>query len=165
MGGNRNSGRHPQPTALKLLRGNPGKRKLNTDEPIPPVGDVEKPPTLSTPAGDVWDRLAPIATAMGTLTRADVAAFALLCELQATLEWAAGRKDPPPREPREGERRWIRRCHERLAAAIKLEKDFASIIRPYYALFGLEPVSRARIQVPKKQAETPVVSKWAGALP
>jgi hypothetical protein len=30
------------------------------------------------------------------------------------------------------------------------------------ALFGLEPVSRARISVPKKPDEP--VSKWAGAL-
>jgi phage terminase small subunit len=161
--GNRNSGRRPQPTALKVLRGNPGKRPLNTDEPTPPAGDVVKPTTLSTPAGEVWDRLAPMAIAMGTLTRADVTAFAMLCELQATLEWAAGRKDPPLREPGERPYRWVRRCHERLAAAMKIEKDFAPIIRPYYALFGLEPVSRAKIQVPKK-AETPVVSKWAGAL-
>ena len=31
--GNWNSGRRPQPTALKVLRGNPGKRPLNVDEP------------------------------------------------------------------------------------------------------------------------------------
>jgi phage terminase small subunit len=161
--GNKNSGRRPQPTALKVLRGNPGKRPLNADEPQPPPGDVVKPSTLSRPAADVWDRIAPLAIAMGTLTRADGTAFAMLCELQATLEWAAGRKDPPPRTPGERQYIWVRRCHERLAAAIKIEKDFASIIRPYYALFGLEPVSRAKIQVPKK-AEAPVVSKWAGAL-
>jgi hypothetical protein len=28
----------PEPTALKLLRGNPGKRPLNTLEPKPPTG-------------------------------------------------------------------------------------------------------------------------------
>ncbi len=28
-------GRKPKPTALKLLEGNPGKRKLNADEPSP----------------------------------------------------------------------------------------------------------------------------------
>jgi len=163
MAGNANSGRRPQSTALKVLRGNPGKRPLNPDEPTPPPGDVEKPATLSTPAAAVWDRLAPLAIAMRTLTRADVTAFAMLCELQATLEWAAGRKDPPPRNKGERPSLWVKRSHARLAAAIKIEKDFASIIRPYYALFGLEPVSRAKIHVPTP-TEAPVVSKWAGAI-
>jgi hypothetical protein len=45
---------------------------------------------------------------------------------------------------------------------VKLERETANALRPYYALFGLEPVSRARISVPKK-AEEPV-SKWAGQL-
>ncbi len=29
------AGRKPKPTAVKKLEGNPGKRKLNTNEPIP----------------------------------------------------------------------------------------------------------------------------------
>jgi hypothetical protein len=164
--GNPNSGRRPQPTALKVLRGNPGKRKLNQQEPVPPAGPIVKP-TLSIGAGLVWDRLAPIATAMGTLTAADVTAFATLCELQATLEAAGTRKDPvaPPADvidPAE-----IAAALERvaviLADAIKTEKDFAPIIRPYYALFGLDPVSRAKIQV-AKPVDTPIVSKWQGLL-
>ncbi|HEV8445460.1 MAG TPA: P27 family phage terminase small subunit [Gemmatimonadaceae bacterium] len=164
MAGNKNSGRRPQPTALKVLRGNPGKRKLNPDEPTPPPGDVVKPLTLSTPAAAVWDRLAPMAIAMRTLTSVDGTAFGMLCEVQATLEWAAGRKDPPPRNSGERPSQWVRRSHARLTAAIKIEKDFAPIIRPYYALFGLEPVSRSRIQVPKQHDETPATSKWAGVL-
>jgi phage terminase small subunit len=147
MAGNKNSGRRPQPTALKILRGNPGKRALNALEPVPPTGAISMPRTLSTSARRVWRRLAPIAIAMRTLTRADVTAFAMLCELQATLERAALRKNRA----------------KTFLSAIAIERAFAPIIRPYYALFGLEPVSRARIQVPTK-AEPEPVSKWAGAL-
>ena len=32
------TGRKPKPTAVKKLEGNPGKRKLNTKEPIPAKG-------------------------------------------------------------------------------------------------------------------------------
>ena len=32
------AGRKPKPTALKKLEGNPGKRKLNTKEPMPGKG-------------------------------------------------------------------------------------------------------------------------------
>ena len=35
MPGNWNSGRRPQPTALKMLRGNPGKRRLPASDPAP----------------------------------------------------------------------------------------------------------------------------------
>jgi hypothetical protein len=144
--GNANSGRRPQPTALTLLRGNPSKKRLNRQEPRPPEGEVQKPKGLTRGAGEVWDELAPICLSMGTLTVADVRPFVMLCELEASVMRA---------------RRW-KANPEKLADGLKLEKDLAPIIRPYYALFGLEPVSRARIQVPKTD-EAPV-SKWAGVL-
>lgn len=91
----------------------------------------------------MWNELAPIAVAMGTLTAADLRPFATLCELQVTFTTAARRKGT-----------------DRFDA--RLERETATAIRPYYALFGLEPVSRARIAVPKKSDEP--VSKWAGVL-
>src|SRR4030095_3982907 len=139
--GNSNSGRRPQPTALKVLRGNPGQRTLNTREPTPPPGDVGKPAGLSADAAVVWDELAPVCLVMGTLTRAGLRPFRTLCELQASLDRASKLKDVGEWE-----------------LAQKLEKDFAGVIRPYYALFGLEPVSRAKIAVPKREEP---VSKWA----
>jgi len=142
--GNSNSGRRPQPTALKVLRGNPGQRKLNTKEPTPPPGEVVKPEGLSASAAAIWDELAPICLHMGTLTAADVRPFRTLCELQASLDRASVLKTV-------GE--WD--------AALKLEKDFAPMIRPYYALFGLEPVSRARITVPKAAEPD---NKWDGVI-
>ena len=36
-------GRKPVPTHLKILRGNPGKRRLNSHEPLP-EGDLKDPP-------------------------------------------------------------------------------------------------------------------------
>lgn len=141
--GNHNSGRRPQPTSLKLLRGNPSKTKPNPDEPKPPEGAVEMPKGLSKAAQLAWKELAPICVGMGTLTLADVRPFATLCELQATFAVAVGRKGTDLFDPR-------------------LERDTAVALRPYYALFGLEPVSRARIVVPKKREEP--TSKWAGAL-
>ena len=73
--GNSNSGRRPQPTNVLKMRGNPGKRPLNDAEPKPPDAPVVKPGYLSAVAGVVWDEIAPIAEAMGTLTAADVAAW------------------------------------------------------------------------------------------
>jgi P27 family predicted phage terminase small subunit len=151
--GYENSGRRPQPTALKVLRGNPSKTKLNEHEPKPPQGEVKAPNGLTKAAKRVWRELAPICLAMGTLTPADVRPFATLCELQATLLTASAEKDT------DGFRvLGPLGAH----AAIRLERETAQAIRPYYALFGLEPISRARIHVPQKP-DVPV-SKWAGAL-
>lgn len=36
------AGRKPKPTAVKKLEGNPGKRKLNTKEPVPAKGMKHK---------------------------------------------------------------------------------------------------------------------------
>lgn len=160
--GYENSGRRPQPTALKMLRGNPSKTKLNEHEVRPPSGEVVKPAGLSVAAAVVWDELAPVCLAMGTLTPADVRPFGTLCELQSTLNQASSQKDAPGFAPFTVSDDYNGAPTVKIHAAIKLERETATAIRPYYALFGLEPVSRARISVPK-QAEEPV-SKWAGAL-
>jgi hypothetical protein len=128
---------------LKMLRGNPSRKKPNENEPVPPSGLVEKPSVISGAAAVIWDGLAPICLAMGTLTVADVGTFRTLCELQATFDANTATKGSAVFD-------------------VKLERETANALRPYYALFGLEPVSRARISVPKK-AEEPV-SKWAGQL-
>jgi phage terminase small subunit len=126
-----------------MLRGNPSKTKPNDREPIPPIGEIAKPSWLSRGASTVWEELAPVCQYMGTLTVADAKPFATLCELQATFTAAMRHKGKPAFDP-------------------KLERDTATALRPYYALFGLEPVSRARIAVPKQPVEP--VSKWAGIL-
>jgi phage terminase small subunit len=146
--GNHNSGRRPSPARLTLLRGNPGKRAVNRREPIPPAGVVTMPPGLTPDAVGIWTELAPVCLEMGTLTLADRRAFATLCELQATLQLAS---------------RW-KANRRRRAEGIALEQKMAATIRPYYALFGLEPVSRARIAVPRPEAAA-AVSKWAEVLP
>jgi hypothetical protein len=79
---------------------------------------------------------------MGTLTPADTLAFATLCELQASFTANGQRK---------GRRGFDGR----------LERALAASLRPFYALFGLEPASRARLpSAPPRE----VASKWAGVL-
>src|SRR5688500_11226855 len=111
--GYENSGRRPQPTKLKILRGNPSKTRLNENEPVPPSGEVVKPARLSAGASTVWDELAPICLAMGTLTTADVTVFGQLCEGQAVLNSAAMMKADP----------------EQVEAATKIQKDFLPLVR------------------------------------
>lgn len=164
--GNQNSGRRPKPTVLKVLSGITRRDRLNPKEPQTPVGDVVKPQGLSLGASAVWDELAPVCMAMGTLTAADLRPFGTLCELQSTMQAVAKQKD--------GERFQAFKLESRdddgddrevvvvVDALLKVERETANGLRPYYEHFGMTPSSRARIQVPKKDEEP--VSKWAGAL-
>jgi len=139
--GVRGSGRRPLPTKLKLLRGETRTSRLNHREPQPPSGVVRKPSGLSRHASRVWDGFAPTVRSMGTLTRADVPAFTILCELMASFEQVV---------TRQGSQR-DRDALRRLAGAL----------RPYLECFGLTPSARTRIAV--SRAEAPV-SRWAGDI-
>ena len=63
-GGMTMAGRKPKPTAIKKLEGNPGKRKLNTKEPIPAKGMPECPQWLLAEAKKEWERLADLMNQM-----------------------------------------------------------------------------------------------------
>lgn len=53
-------GRKPKPTAKKVAAGNPGKRKLNLDEPdFGLVTDIDPPEWITGEARDMWQRVAP----------------------------------------------------------------------------------------------------------
>lgn len=73
------TGRKPIPTALKVVRGNPGGRPLPENEPTP-VGDAEMPEWLSPAAAKHWPIVAKQLKDAGVLTSMDGSALALYCE-------------------------------------------------------------------------------------
>jgi P27 family predicted phage terminase small subunit len=73
------SGRKPVPTALKIIRGNPGGRPLPENEPTPAL-DAEMPEWLSPSAAKHWPVVARQLRDAGVLTSMDSAALALYCE-------------------------------------------------------------------------------------
>ena len=72
-------GRKPVPTALKRLRGNPGKRPLPTQEPRPRVVAITPPEWVTAEARAEWDRVAPMLLRLGVLTEADGSALLVYC--------------------------------------------------------------------------------------
>ena len=149
--GHENSGRRPyrQPTAIKVLRGNPGKRKFDTREPLPPVDSpVVKPAGLSPGAVVVWEEMAPIVLAMRTLTAGDVRTFATYCELQATFDHVIVEKSKPGYLPV----MWTENAAGEPVATIhpvvKLERETAAGLKPVLLVFragavGAVPDDRA----------------------
>ena len=142
--GYENSGRRPNPNVLRVLKGEKNKNRYNPDEPQPPKTAVEKPERLSAEASRVWDEVAPILLAMGTLTVADVPTFAVYCEIQASFEINCSLKGS-----------------EGFSATREI--TLANGLRPYIEYFGMTPGGRARIRVTKPTTEE-APSKWAGAL-
>lgn len=74
-------GPQPQPTELKLERGNPGRRPLNQDEPQLAQGSRAVPEGLEGRAREEWLRLVDELTDKGVLTIADMSAFEEYCRL------------------------------------------------------------------------------------
>jgi len=70
-------GRKPVPTALKVIHGNPGERRLVPD-PAPP-GVPSCPAHLKGEARKEWRRLTRLLPRMGVMSEVDRAALALLC--------------------------------------------------------------------------------------
>ena len=62
------AGGKPKPTAVKKLEGNPGKRKLNTKEPVLAKGMPACPDWLIPEAKKDWERLAKSVNQMDVLT-------------------------------------------------------------------------------------------------
>src|SRR5215831_6083076 len=72
----------PESTDLRLLKGNPGRRKLPTTEPVVVAPGIPDPPEyLSEIALQEWQRIAPELAAAQLLTVLDRAGLAVLCTL------------------------------------------------------------------------------------
>jgi P27 family predicted phage terminase small subunit len=69
----------PKPTSLKVLQGNPGKRKINKSEPKP-QSVIPKPPNwLDDQAKKIWRELGKKLHSVGCITEVDWPDFAVLC--------------------------------------------------------------------------------------
>jgi P27 family predicted phage terminase small subunit len=78
----------PTPTKFKVLRGNPGKRALNSNEPEPSAVSAtgaKCPARLKGDARKEWDRLIGDLQACGVLTVADLTHFENYCFLHGQV--------------------------------------------------------------------------------
>jgi phage terminase small subunit len=133
-------GPQPQPTALKVLRGNPGRRRLNPDEPKPEPLESLKPPAWLTPeAAAIWREDAPHVHQLGLLTRLDRRQFGVYCTHQA--RWQAlsanGADDH---------------------TSIGLLRREAEVVQRLAARFGLDPASRTALKVESPTTADPLLA-------
>jgi len=142
--------RRPQPTQLKVLRGNPGKRPLNPMEPMPSVDGISPPDWLQGDGLAKWNELVPILQAVRVLTQADTGPLARYCD-----SWA-----------------WWRRCRETIqregdtfvardeAGNVKWSQQrpevgicskLAQQLHRLEVEFGLTPSARSNLHAPSPQ--------------
>lgn len=137
-------GRKPKPTHIKVITGNPGKRRLNYEEPTPEIAIPECPPELGEAARREWDRLVAELGKLNLLTRLDRAALAACCgsyalwaeATEAIHKYGSMVKSPtgfPMQSP-----------------YIAVANRQAEIMMRISAEFGFTPASRGRIAAPRR---------------
>jgi len=142
------SGRKPKPTAVKILEGNPGKRKLNSNEPKPPSKAPLCPKWLEPEAKKEWKRMAKLLESLGMLTEIDMTAFAGYCQAYA---------------------RW-RECEEFISThsmivktpsgywqqvpQVSIAQTYLKIMNRFCEQFGLTPSSRSRLTADNGQGDS-----------
>lgn len=150
-------GSKPTPTALKVLRGNPGKRPLPADEPKPPLGLPEPPDHLNTVAMAEWARIGPALARIGVVTQVDRAVLAGYCAAYA--RWAMAEQ-------------YIQSGLDLLDEGamggmvvnpyVRIANQSLDVMHKYMVELGLTPSSRTRIKAVKPQEEDALESFLGG---
>ena len=162
--GNWNSGRRPTPTALKILRGNPGKRRIPAEpEQEPPAdGFAEPPPELrgDARARAEWNRVAPILVNAGIVSEADRSTLTALC-----LEWSTYLE--ARHQLRTKGRVLTTKSGPRISPYIKIADMSLSHCQRLWIEFGLTPSGRVKVsRIPLGRLDpasaSPPRGKWAG---
>ena len=133
------AGRKPKPTALKKLEGNPGKRKLNTKEPVPGKGMPDCPKWLLPEAKKEWERLCVKLSEMGVLTEIDMAAFATYC--QSFARW----KEAQEHIDSEGSTFETDKGYQQQTPWVGIANTNQKLMMQAASEFGLTPSARSRI--------------------
>ena len=132
-------GRKPTPTAIKELEGNPGKRKLNENEPKPKKKAPSCPKWLEPEAKKEWRRLSKQMEQIGILTEVDMASFAGYC--QAYARW----KEAEEFITQHGTIVKTPSGYWQTVPQVSIAQTYLKIMNRFCEQFGLTPASRSRI--------------------
>jgi P27 family predicted phage terminase small subunit len=156
-------GRRPLPSAVKNLRGNPGKRTPNANEPELQSGDPVMPPRLSEAAQDEWKRIVPILRTMGLLTPADGAALAAYCYAfdlwmlanDEVKEFGILIKAPVMGRKGTPEENEVVAYITRKNPAVAIGNEQLKTMKSFLVEYGLTPSSRSKLHVEKPKVVDP----------
>lgn len=160
------AGRKPKPTAIKKLNGNPGKRPLNKNEPMPETAEPDMPVGLNAVAQEEWRRIVPILLKNKVLTVADGAALAGYCRTFAMIRQAQAEIDAlgiTLKEPIYGteidpvtQKPKVIAVKIKKNPAVTVAHECERLLRAYESDFGMSPSSRSRVTVSPDAPKDPM---------
>ncbi|NGR09385.1 phage terminase small subunit P27 family [bacterium SGD-2] len=142
------SGRRPKPVAKKQLAGNPGKRKLNTDEPdFSLISDIDCPIWMGEYGRQLWETIVPELCKEKVLAATDVQNLEIYCSAYDQFREAQdhiarhgivipGAQGSPVKNP-----------------AVTAKNEAVRQMATYGGMLGLDPSSRQRLMGPKKEGD------------
>jgi len=137
----------PKPTRLKLIEGNPGKRRLNRREPQPRSGAPTRPEWLLPEAKREWRRMVAWLEPQGLLTVADRAALSAYCQCWAM--YVRGMEDIE----RNGTDFVTDKGYQGVRPAVTIATKMLEQMNRLGAKFGYTPSDRQSLNVPEKNPE------------
>ena len=148
-------GRPPTPTNIRELRGNPGKRPMNKNEPKPrQLRRMPKPPDILDEVGQKeWRLLGPVLMRYGLLTILDLTAFLMYCSTYERWVYAVREAKRIPLITTPG---GVIKMNPLAAEANRL----SHMLHISLSRFGLDPASRSRIAVDPADREDDELAKW-----
>ncbi len=152
----------PQPTKLRLLRGNPGKRPINTREPTLPVAAPSCPEWLSPEAKRIWKEMIPVLEQMRILTLIDRDALTAYCQnyvrWKEAAEFLDQHGDVYPTRDEFGKIKSMQQFPQ-----VAIARNYLQILRAYQQEFGMTPSARTRIQEIPGFVRDPDEERYFGA--
>lgn len=140
----RKRGPAPKPTAVRLLEGNPGRLKINENEPKPRSYETYEPPSdLSEDGVIIWKHLSKELGRMGLLTIIDLEPFhryvKLLCEYREVDRLIQGKYMLPVRRE-DGSIKFMMQN-----PMLSIRNKMVAELNRAEQQFGMTPSARARM--------------------
>ena len=150
-------GPQPQPNKLKLLRGNPGKRKI-PKEPEPTLGIPDRPDFLNDVAIAEWDRVVPELYGLGLLALVDGSSLAAYCQSYARYveaeEFLNVNGSTYETVRKDGS------LHYAKFPQVEISRQSAQAMHRFAAAFGLNPSSRSGLAVKLQEDQSDAFTEF-----
>ncbi len=145
----------PKPTRLKILAGNPGKRKLNKREPQFKAANRPTPPAWLSRIGKAeWRRVVTqLSKVKGLLQTVDLSLLAVYCDTYAAYRKAQQFLDKQGEtyvmRDKDGQVKYVAQFPQ-----VSIVRAAADQLRKLAGEFGFSPASRSRLQIKEPEPES-----------
>jgi P27 family predicted phage terminase small subunit len=142
-------GRAPEPTKLRILRGNPSKRPINDAEPNPDANNPSCPEFLDAVAKAEWKRIIGVNKKLKLLTLLDRACLAGYC--QAYSRWRSAEESIV----KKGMSYKLESGQQRIIPEVNIAREWLTAMLAFCDRIGLSPSARTRIRLEHKSDVQP----------